>query len=223
MTRTGRGLALAAAAVALTAGGVAGTMAWMNARTGTADNAITLGKVGIDLDEHAYDPVTGKLTGDIVRANTYDNAAPGVIYPKDPTVHVEPGSADCYLFLRVAKGFVSSPQEATAAALPDYTPVAGQLDENWAVYSDGKAGQYLYYVYKGQNAAGDNIFTPSAPGVTLDLPTLTAFAIAPGVGRGTALADIAVRAAAIQSAGLSGTAEAFSKLPEDFRISPGTP
>ena len=78
---------------------VAGTMAYMTSTTEEVKNTFSVGNVGITLDEAKVDPKTGKAIDDGVtrsQGNDY-RLYPGMTYDKDPTVHVDPESEDCYI------------------------------------------------------------------------------------------------------------------------------
>ena len=69
---------------------VGGVVAWLTATTGPVKNTFTVGDISITLKE------TGAVNGE----KTYQ-VIPGDTQKKDPTVTVEAGSEDCWLFVKV--------------------------------------------------------------------------------------------------------------------------
>ena len=86
--------------LALVAASVFGTLAYLT-DTDQATNTFTVGQVGLKLDEKDVDDSTPDKDRDT--ANKY-HLLPGHTYVKDPTVHVDADSEDCYLFVTVANG-----------------------------------------------------------------------------------------------------------------------
>lgn len=66
-----------------------------------ATNTFMVGSVKITLDEKDVDNSTANQERD--QENTY-HLLPGWSYQKDPTVHVEAGSEDCYVYVKVING-----------------------------------------------------------------------------------------------------------------------
>lgn len=107
-----------ACAVLLVTASVMGTLAWLTS-TGTVTNTFTVGQVKITLDEAAVNIDGEKLNkeGNIAEndsdladrvsgANKY-HLMPGHTYVKDPTIHVQANSEECYLFVTLDNGFLS--------------------------------------------------------------------------------------------------------------------
>lgn len=80
-----------------------GTMAYLYDKD-VATNTFTVGKVAITLDETDVDGSTPNQERD--QENKY-HLLPGWNYKKDPTVHVETGSEDCYVYVKVLNGMVA--------------------------------------------------------------------------------------------------------------------
>ena len=109
--KTGKkALLLALCAVLLVAATVMGTMAYLTS-TDKVTNTFTVGKVKIELDEAKVDvngapvdrdgkPVEKLQDAPRVDKNTY-KLMPGHAYTKDPTVHVEAGSENSWIFVKV--------------------------------------------------------------------------------------------------------------------------
>jgi predicted ribosomally synthesized peptide with SipW-like signal peptide len=93
--------------------GVGGTLAWLTAETNAVKNTFTVGNIDIKLDEVAKD----------------FKMVPGAKIEKDPKVTVEPGSEDCWLFVKVEKS-------TNLDAFMKYSPAEGwtALDNVPGVY-----------------------------------------------------------------------------------------
>lgn len=84
---------------------VSGVLAWLSAKTDPVTNTFSPSTIGLTLDEYDYVPATNSLdtTSARVKANNDYKLIPGWSLPKDPTVTVNAGSVDCYVFLKVEK------------------------------------------------------------------------------------------------------------------------
>lgn len=98
-----KALALALCAVLLVVSTVFVTMAYLTSKTDVVTNTFTVGKVTITLDEADVDLMGVKDSDARVKANEY-KLIPGHTYIKDPTVHVDDESEDCWLFVKVENG-----------------------------------------------------------------------------------------------------------------------
>ncbi len=99
------------------------------------ENTFTVGNVAITLDETDVDNSTQDSERD--RANTY-KLMPGHTYIKDPIVHVDKDSEDCYLFVKVDNEITAIEGDTTVAvqmAAKDWVAVDG-VDDIY-VYSTG--------------------------------------------------------------------------------------
>lgn len=107
-------LVMTLCAVLLVATTVLGTMAYLTSEASVV-NTFTVGKVEITLDEAKVNPdgtpVTPAARTDA--GNVY-HLIPGKTYPKDPIIHVDAASEDCYLFVKVENGIAD--YEAAAAS-----------------------------------------------------------------------------------------------------------
>lgn len=131
-------------AMLLVAASVMGTLAYLTS-TASVTNTFTVGKVAITLDEAPVDADGQKTTGARVSANTY-HLLPGHEYDKDPTIHVDEKSEDCYLFVKVENGI---------AAIEDSTnTIAAQMAANGWTAVDGTTN---VYAYKNVASAGDDV------------------------------------------------------------------
>ena len=93
-------LGMVVAAVAIAAGSIAGTVAYMTSAS-KVSNVFTIGNVKIHMDEGKVD-ANGQIPDPDVRtdSNSY-LLMPGKSYDKDPVIHVHADSEDSYIFLVV--------------------------------------------------------------------------------------------------------------------------
>ena len=78
------------------------TLAYFTDTTEVVENTFTMGKVKIELDEAKVDEDGKEIEPEKrVKENDYTttNMVPGHIFDKDPTIHVEAGSEESYIFL----------------------------------------------------------------------------------------------------------------------------
>ncbi len=147
MTRKTKALTMALCAVLLVVTTVFATMAFLTSQD-SVTNTFTYGKVEITLDEaDVKTDGTYESTKDArVDANEY-KLIPGHTYIKDPTIHVDDKSEDCWLFVKVENGLEGA--EATGD-----TTIAAQMakDDNWTLV-DGTN----IYAYKAIVSAGDDV------------------------------------------------------------------
>ena len=92
-----KAILMALCAVLLVAASVMGTLAYLTS-TDEVVNTFTVGNVVITMDETDFDNSTPTAERD--KANVY-HLLPGHEYVKDPIVHVDADSEDCYLFVEV--------------------------------------------------------------------------------------------------------------------------
>lgn len=147
-----KALLMSLCAVLLVAASVLGTMAYL---TDSKDvkNTFTVGNVSIKLDEakvnadgKAIDK-EGNVVTDLAKAervaeNSY-KLLPGHTYTKDPIIHVDANSEDCYLFVKVDN-------QIAAIEADENTTVAAQMAAKGWKAVEGKDG---IYVYVGTTAA----------------------------------------------------------------------
>ena len=127
-------LAVAVCAVLLVVGSVAGTLAYLTAKTETITNTFTVGKVEIELDE----------SDDAVGAEP--KLIPGMTYKKDPTITVVSGSEQCYLFVEVNNGI---------AGIEGETTISTQMTDNgWKQLIVNEVAVPNMYYYDGVANAG---------------------------------------------------------------------
>lgn len=187
MKKTSKALLLSLCAVLLVTASVLGTMAYLTSQDQVV-NTFTVGNVAITLDEKDVDNSTlGENDRD--KANAY-KLMPGHNYEKDPIVHVDVNSEDCYLFVKVVNEIANIEAEKT---------VAQQMTEKGWVAVDAANGIYVYttdktnpaVVTKGSNITVFENFTIAG---NVDNTTLATYADK----------TITVNAYAIQADGFAG-------------------
>ncbi len=189
-----KALVLACCAVLLVATTVFVTVAYLT-DTETVTNTFTVGKVAITLDE-AKVKADGTVDGtDRVKANEY-KLMPGREYKKDPTVHIDADSEDCWVFVKVVNEI---------AAIEADTTVADQMTEKGWTAVDGATN---VYAYKEVANASDNI------------PVFENFMVKGDVSNetlaGYAGKTIVVTAYAVQADGFDTAAEAWTAAAANF-------
>ena len=189
MKTRSKALLLSLCAVLLVAASVLGTMAYLT-DSETVTNTFTVGQVHLTLDEADVKPDGTYKTDKSARVieNEY-HLIPGHTYIKDPTVHVDANSEDCYLFVKVENGIAAIETKETGKTIAD------QMTElNW-VKVDGidvndlyvlvKGSENPYAVSKGANVVVFENFTIDGNSVDNDLIakyteaeiTVTAYAV----------------------------------------------
>lgn len=120
-------------AVLLVAASVLGTMAYL---TDSKDvkNTFTVGNVTITMDETDVDGSTPNKERD--QANSY-KLLPGHTYTKDPIIHVDANSEDCYLFVKVDNQIAAIEENGN-------TTVAAQMAAKGWKAVDGVDKVYVY-------------------------------------------------------------------------------
>lgn len=112
MKKAKKALAILLCAALLVGGTIAGTVAYLTAKTGPVTNTFTSGNVAITLNETDVDDDTNEndnVTVDgVVRdtANAY-HLIPGETYTKDPAVYVAANSEDSWIFVKVVNQLAS--------------------------------------------------------------------------------------------------------------------
>ncbi len=134
MKSASKAILLALCAVLLVVSTVFGTLAYLTS-TDAVTNTFTVGNVKITLDEKDTDgSKTDVTTEGRDKANEY-HLLPGHTYVKDPTVHIDANSEDCWLFVKVVDEL---------AAIQDATTVADQMTaKGWTLVA-GTTNIYAY-------------------------------------------------------------------------------
>ena len=89
-----KGLALVLALALMVVGAVAGTLAWLTAKSDTVTNTFTTSDITVKLEEKKGTAATGGKEFKMI---------PGYAIPKDPMATVLPGSEECFLFVKLEK------------------------------------------------------------------------------------------------------------------------
>lgn len=181
-----KALLMTLCAVMLVVASVMGTMAYLTS-TDSVTNTFTVGNVQITLDEAKVN-LDGSLdttATNRVKANSY-KLLPGHAYTKDPTVHVDANSEQCWLFVKVEDGL---------AAIEDTTTIADQMTaKGWTPIASGSN----VYAYGTKVNAGE------------DIPVFDSFKIkGDAVVSGYANAQIVVTAYAVQTDGFATATAAW--------------
>lgn len=127
---------LLCSAVLLVCISIGATVAYLTSQD-SVTNTFTVGNVAITLDEAlVHDDGTPIDPAARVKANTY-KLLPGHLYTKDPTIHVDSKSEDCWLFVKVENGI---------AAIEDSTKktIAAQMTEKGWTAVSGVANVFAY-------------------------------------------------------------------------------
>lgn len=150
-------LAVAACAVLLVVGSVAGTLAYLTDKTDPITNTFTVGNVEITLTEAKVDVygnpiddedniVENKAEAPRVNSNKY-KLVPGKTYTKDPIVSVTAGSEACWLFVKVDNGI--------SEIEVDSSSIVSQMNEKGWTLLAGKTDIYYHAVVDASNSEND--------------------------------------------------------------------
>lgn len=197
-------------AIILVVATVFGTMAYLTS-TDEVENTFTVGNVKITLDEAKVNTNGSPVEGaDRVKANEY-KLMPGHTYTKDPTIHVDAASEDCFIRAKVtltnAKEWIAI---ATKYADNKVENIIKGTDDNiWWVSQpavDETANTVTYtFVYKNESHTdelGKRIWTSTD---SKDLVLFNEIAIPGGLTndelKGVGASKITVVAEAIQADG----------------------
>lgn len=190
MKTRSKALLLTLCAVLLVTASVLGTMAFLTSNDEVV-NTFSVGSVAITLDETDVDDSTPNTERD--KANSY-KLMPGHEYTKDPIIHVDATSEDCYLFVKVDNQIAAI--EATDAT------VASQMAAKGWVAVDGQTGVYVYV------GTAEGASAPLAVSANADITVFEKIAIAGSVDNDTLAKykdkTITVTAYAVQKDGFEG-------------------
>lgn len=181
-----------ACAVLLVSLSVGATLAYLTSTTGVVTNTFTVGNVKITLDETDVTVLGVKETDIRVTENDY-HLLPAHSYIKDPTVHIDAESEDCWLFVKVTNDI---------AEIEDATTIADQMKALGWTKVDGETN---VYAYKEIVSAGE------------DVVVFNSFKIKGTVTKEELAAydekTITVQAYAVQADGLASSADAWTAAP----------
>ncbi len=134
MKTRSKALLLALCAVMLVCVSVMGTVAYLTS-TDSVENTFTVGSVKITMDEaKVNEDGTEVENADRVKTNKY-HLLPGHSYTKDPTIHVDAESEDCWLFVKLEDGLT---------AIQDTETVLTQMGKNGWTLVEGTTNIYAY-------------------------------------------------------------------------------
>ena len=127
---------------------VAGTVAYLTSQA-TVTNTFTVGKVAITLDETKVTEYGDAVPSAApVSANQY-TLIPGHTYTKNPTVHVNADSENCWVFVKVTNEIAAIEAPASATD-PVYVQINQQITNNGWTALEGQSGVYYKTYTKGQ-------------------------------------------------------------------------
>ena len=190
-------IAISAAIAIIAIAVVGGSLAWFTS-SAEVTNTFTMGKVSITLDEAKVDKNGKAIIGDgaaRVRENSY-HIVPGAVLDKDPTVTVVAGSADCWVYVYIEN-------QLEDYAVPNIDPAFWDK-----VDPEDYHGLYRYksVVTSPANEEGTKltVFTQ----VTIAGGDVLTNSILDDLADADTSPQINVKAFAIQSANITGVAEA---------------
>ena len=192
-----KALVLALCAVLLVVTTVFVTMAFLTSED-SVQNTFTVGKVEITLDEAKVDSYGNEIANaERVKENEY-KLIPSHTYVKDPTIHVDSNSEDCYLFVKIQNDLGSD------------GVINGIANNGW-VLVEGTQDVYCYYgVTDGETNSTKQIVKPGKDKKVFDTFTFGEKANPDNYDTATKNAEIIVTAYAIQADGL------FEKTPAEI-------
>ena len=135
---------------------VAGTVAYLTSQA-TVTNTFTVGKVAITLDETKVTEYGDAVPSAApVSANQY-TLIPGHTYTKNPTVHVNADSENCWVFVKVTNEIAAIEAPASATD-PVYVQINQQITNNGWTALEGQPGVYYMTYTKGQTDKDLEVF-----------------------------------------------------------------
>lgn len=204
-------IALLMAAVMLFGVTVGATIAWLTSLSATVTNTMTVGDVKITLDETDVDLGGVQDSSSRVTENRY-KLYPGKSYTKDPVIHVDEESEDCFVFVKVVNALTD---------IEDAGPVtikSQMTDNGWfELYDENGKVENVYY-YEG--ALADSTGKVVVGGEQKDIPVFQSFTVDSSV-EGTELATyegetITIKAYAVQAEGFNSPQEAWAASPTNW-------
>lgn len=156
-------LSILLAAALLIGASIGGTLAYLSAKSDTVVNTFTVGNINITLKETGAKE-TGTDTGIFAKSL---KMVPGNDIAKDPTVTVEGGSEDCYLFVKITEGDEAAKLIATTSnkdnnggtyitydVATGWTAVDGEDSVYYRTVSADTEDQHFYILSAGDAAKG---------------------------------------------------------------------
>lgn len=217
MEKTKKPVAFALALVLVVALAVAGTIAWLTARSGEVVNTFTAGNIAIELTED------GATEGDDGNFTRGYKMVPGNTLDKKPEVTVKAGSEACYLFVQIEESIGASVEVDGESLTFDDFITYGVIDgdDGWTQL-DSVPG--VYYREVGATASDTPfsvIKSSEAEGAELNKVTVkdavTKQMMDALGGRSTEdLPTLKFKAYAVQKANVKTAADAWNKIQEDL-------
>lgn len=200
-------VALLLCAILLVGATIAGTVAYLTDTDNEVTNTFSVGKVVITLDEADVDEYGAQLfktddegkptaeEADRVQTNAY-TLVPNRTYKKDPTVHVQSDSEDCYIFVKI---------ENQITALVDADTIENQITaKGWTALS-GVDGVYYKEWKKGSTTVDLVVFEKFKIKSDVVADTLNTYA-----GKTIKVTAYAIQAFGFDSANAAWTAGGFT-------------
>lgn len=139
-----KGLALVLALALMVVGAVAGTLAWLTAKSDTVTNTFTTSDITVKLEEKKGTAATGGKEFKMI---------PGYAIPKDPTATVLPGSEECFLFVKLDKSAnFDTYLEYTIA--DDWTRLTGEGITDTVYYRTVEGGSDRHTLQRSEGRSG---------------------------------------------------------------------
>ena len=219
MKTKSKALLLTLCAVLLVTASVLGTMAFLTSNA-SVENTFTVGSVKITLDEAKVTPDGKPVEGAARVAENSYKLMPGHTYTKDPTIHVDAASEDCFIRAKVtltnAKEWIAIATRYADNKVENI--IKGTSDDIWWVSQpavDETANTVTYtFVYKNESHTdelGKRIWTSTD---SKDLVLFDEIAIPGGLTndelKGVGNSKITVVAEAIQADGFETEAAAWA-------------
>ncbi len=135
-------LLLVVMAVLLVVSTVFGTLAWLTSETETITNTFTYGKVEITMDEAPVDINGQIIDGDRRTMNDY-KLVPGRTYTKDPTIHVDAESENCFVMVKIDNQLGEDATFELIDLPAEYS--ANGSSVSWVEYTDVAEGDVKVY------------------------------------------------------------------------------
>lgn len=167
-----KALVLAACAIMLVCATIAGTLAYLTAND-SVTNHFTIGNVSITMDEAKVNE-DGVAQPSEARVETNDyKLLPGKTYDKDPIIHVDTTSEDCWLFVTVDN-------QISSVAVPssDTKSIEKQMETNgWMPLVIGGEPVENTYVYGYTAVSVDDLKDTNSDPKDKEVPVFTKFTV----------------------------------------------
>lgn len=216
MKKFAKVMAVMLCAVLLVCGSVFGTLAYLTSKTDVITNTFTFGGVIITMDEaKVNENGEADTSAQRVIENTF-KLMPGKSYDKDPTIHINPISEECYLYVKVVNGIAELEE-----ALDNSKPTIQQQMEQYGWKEVAGQGNIYMYVSTGTAKVDTGVAvkpTDTNCGKAGDFRVFEKLHIAPSITGFTEFngATIKITGYAIQKEGFSDGVDAWNKAHSSF-------